>query len=214
VRPDPGNSEARRRVMLAAKNASPARNRAGDHAFRPQRYDPNRAGSPPGPPAAAREDQKSSTGLDVSPCKPRMSGWTRSWPSWDRIVSARTTRSGRCCPLCGNRLPLNLAAHLGAQLPLLVRAIYYDSWHPQPDTSRERKQAEFLERVGAGLEGIRPIDVKEATQAVFGVIGRHVSEGQVEKVRQALPKDILALWPEVSATEQAAGRARAAASDR
>jgi uncharacterized protein (DUF2267 family) len=49
-----------------------------------------------------------------------------------------------------DRLPLNLAAHLGAQLPLLVRGIYYDSWDPQPETTRERKQAEFLERVTAG----------------------------------------------------------------
>jgi uncharacterized protein (DUF2267 family) len=115
-------------------------------------------------------------------------------------------------PALRDRLPLNLAAHLGAQLPLLVRGIYYDNWHPQPGTSRERKQEEFLQRVGAGLEGIRPIDVKAATRVVFGVIGRHVSEGQVEKVRQALPKDILALWPEVPATERAADRHLAAAS--
>jgi uncharacterized protein (DUF2267 family) len=27
-----------------------------------------------------------------------------------------------------DRWPLNLAAHLGAQLPLLVRGIYYDNW--------------------------------------------------------------------------------------
>jgi uncharacterized protein (DUF2267 family) len=32
-----------------------------------------------------------------------------------------------------DRLPLHLAAHLGAQLPLLVRGIYYDNWHPRPD---------------------------------------------------------------------------------
>jgi uncharacterized protein (DUF2267 family) len=110
-----------------------------------------------------------------------------------------------------DRLPLNLAAHLGAQLPLLVRGIYYDSWHPQPDTSRERKQAEFLEHVGAGLQGTRPIDVKDATRAVLAVITRHVTEGQVEKVRQALPKDILALWPELPESERAPDRTRAGA---
>jgi uncharacterized protein (DUF2267 family) len=97
-----------------------------------------------------------------------------------------------------DRLPLNLAAHLGAQLPLLVRGIYYDSWHPQPETSRERTQEEFLEHVRAGLQGTRPIDVVQATRTVFATIGRHVTEGQVEKVRQALPKDIQALWPEVT----------------
>jgi len=95
-----------------------------------------------------------------------------------------------------DRLPLNLAAHLGAQLPLLVRGIYYDSWHLQPETSSERKQEEFLEHVRGGLQGTRPISVKDATRVVFGVIERHVTEGQVEKVRHALPKDVQALWPE------------------
>ncbi|MGH7421913.1 MAG: DUF2267 domain-containing protein [Candidatus Rokuibacteriota bacterium] len=109
-----------------------------------------------------------------------------------------------------DRLPLNLAAHLGAQLPLLVRGAYYDSWHPQPATSRERKQEEFLEHVAAGLQGTRPIDVKDATRVVLGVITRHVTAGQVEKVRQALPKDILALWPEASEPERADRKAAAA----
>ena len=54
---------------------------------------------------------------------------------------------------------------------------------------------EFFEHVGSGLQGTRRIDVKDATR---GVIARHVTAGQVEKVRDALPKDLQALWPEVS----------------
>jgi uncharacterized protein (DUF2267 family) len=95
-----------------------------------------------------------------------------------------------------DRLPLNLAAHLGAQLPLLVRGIYYDSWHPQPETSRERSREEFLEHVAAGLQNVRPINPEQAVRVVFATIGRHVTEGQVEKIRQALPKDVQALWPD------------------
>jgi uncharacterized protein (DUF2267 family) len=101
-----------------------------------------------------------------------------------------------------DRLPLNLAAHLGAQLPLLVRGIYYDSWDPQPETTRERKQAEFLERVTAGLQGTRPVNLEQATRAVFGTIGRHVTAGQVDKVRDALPKDIQVLWPKTPAPSE------------
>src|SRR6266568_3524840 len=29
-----------------------------------------------------------------------------------------------------DRLQIGLAVHLGAQLPLLVRGLYYDQWHP------------------------------------------------------------------------------------
>jgi uncharacterized protein (DUF2267 family) len=109
-----------------------------------------------------------------------------------------------------DRLPLNLAARLGAQLPLLVRGIYYDEWHVQQETSRERKQEEFLEHVGSGLHGTRPIDVKDATRVVFGVIARHVTGGQVEKVRHALPKDLQALWPEVTPPPERSERVRTA----
>jgi uncharacterized protein (DUF2267 family) len=66
-----------------------------------------------------------------------------------------------------DRLPLNLAAHLGAQLPLLVRGICYDSWHPQPETTRERKQEKSLDHVAAGLRGTRPVNGTQATRIVF-----------------------------------------------
>jgi len=33
-----------------------------------------------------------------------------------------------------DRLPVGLAVHLGAQLPLLVRALYYDQWRPSEQT--------------------------------------------------------------------------------
>jgi uncharacterized protein (DUF2267 family) len=169
-------------------------------------------GLPPGLPETATvlldgRIHMSSTGLEVFD---KTLQTTHIW--LDEIMAELgpdRQRAYHALPALRDRLPLNLAAHLGAQLPLLVRGIYYDNWHPQPDTSRERKQEAFLERVGAGLDGIRPIDVKEATQVVFGVIGRHVTEGQVEKVRQALPKDILALWPEA---ERAAERTPAEAS--
>jgi uncharacterized protein (DUF2267 family) len=98
-----------------------------------------------------------------------------------------------------DRLPIELSAHLSAQLPLLVRGIYYDSWHPQPDTSRERSQEAFLEHIGRGLEGIRPTNPEQAARAVFNVIGRHVTGGEARKVREALPTEIRALWADGAA---------------
>src|SRR5215218_6366148 len=52
-----------------------------------------------------------------------------------------------------DRLPLGLAAHLGAQLPLLVRGLYYDQCHPAGQPERLRSLDEFLGRVGEGLRG-------------------------------------------------------------
>jgi hypothetical protein len=73
-----------------------------------------------------------------------------------------------------------------------------DDKDQQPETTRERKQA-FLDHVAAGLQGTRPVNVEQATRVVFGTIGRHVTAGQVDKVRDALPKEIQVLWLDATA---------------
>ena len=94
-----------------------------------------------------------------------------------------------------DRLPPNLSAHLSAQLPLLIRGIYFDQWKPDQENLKLRSLAEFLERVSVGLEGTKPIGSVDATRAVFAVLERHVDKGQIDKVRQALPEEIRILWP-------------------
>jgi len=95
-----------------------------------------------------------------------------------------------------DRLPADLSAHLGAELPLVIRGLYYDQYKPsqQPDVTRSLDA--FLERVQEGLKMIRPVDSRDATRSVFRVIAHRVDLGQSAKVRDALPKDIQALWLE------------------
>lgn len=93
-----------------------------------------------------------------------------------------------------DRLPLDLAAHLGAQLPLLVRGLYYDQWHPAGQPERIRKLDEFLQLVSDGLANTRPVNVRDATCAVFRTLTRHVDPGQTGKVVDALPEEIRSLW--------------------
>lgn len=96
-------------------------------------------------------------------------------------------------------IPVELAAHLGAQLPLLVRGLYYDQWRLSQRLERSRQQSEFIERVSEGLINRKPVNRVKAINAVFRVLTRHVSSGQAEKVRQALPEDIRSLWPVATA---------------
>jgi uncharacterized protein (DUF2267 family) len=93
-----------------------------------------------------------------------------------------------------DRLPIDLAAHLGAQLPLLVRGTYYDQFRPSELPARWRSLDEFLERVGAELSMSRPVDVRAGARAVLAVLARHADAGQVAKVRDALPEPVRALW--------------------
>ena len=93
-----------------------------------------------------------------------------------------------------DRVPLQVAVHLGAELPLLVRGTYYDQWRASDHPERYRTLDEFLGRVAEQLRATRPVNPADATRAVFGVLNRHVPEGQLRKVREALPEDMRALW--------------------
>ena len=94
-----------------------------------------------------------------------------------------------------DRLPIDEGAHLAAQLPILVRGLYYDQWHPAAGIRKDRNQEEFFEHVAEGLRGVRPLTVRDAVRTVFSVLERHVTKGQIDKVATSLPKDIRALWP-------------------
>jgi uncharacterized protein (DUF2267 family) len=110
-----------------------------------------------------------------------------------------------------DRLPVELAAHLGSQLPLLIRGTYYDQFTPARQPVRERTLEEFLAGIGDQLEMGRPINLRRAARAVFEVLSENVNQGQIEKVRESLPEEVRNLWPEVGdirpETRQASGRA-------
>jgi uncharacterized protein (DUF2267 family) len=93
-----------------------------------------------------------------------------------------------------DRIPLGLAAHLGSQLPLIVRGTYYDQWSPLAEPLKMRSEEEFLAHIREGMRDIRPVNPRDAAIAVFGVLSRHLPHGQCAKARGALPAEIQALW--------------------
>lgn len=97
-----------------------------------------------------------------------------------------------------DRLPVEVAAHLGAQLPLLVRGVYYDQFQPAKQPTRCRDLDEFVAEVQEWLSDVRPVNAADAVDAVFGTLGRHVPEGQLAIVRHALPETIRARWERLS----------------
>jgi uncharacterized protein (DUF2267 family) len=117
----------------------------------------------------------------------------------DRQVAYRALRAA--LHALRDRLTTDEAAHLAAQLPMLVRGIFYEQWDPQLQPPRVRSQAEFLEIIAASLGDIRPINPDVAARAVFGALDRHLGgSGEIEQVRQSLPIQIRSLWPDHGAS--------------
>jgi uncharacterized protein (DUF2267 family) len=93
-------------------------------------------------------------------------------------------------------LQLNEAVDLGAQLPTLLRGIYYEQWRPSGTPVRSRSKTAFLARVDDDFEQDPPANTEQAVMAVFELLSKKVTAGEIEHVRHALPDDLRTIWPE------------------
>ncbi len=93
-----------------------------------------------------------------------------------------------------DRLPVDQAAALAAQLPMLVRGFYYEGWHPHGKPVKERHKEEFLAHVAADFRDDPDVDPERVARAVFQVLSKHVTGGEIEGVKRSLPTEIRSLW--------------------
>lgn len=99
-----------------------------------------------------------------------------------------------------DRLTPQEAADLASQLPLLIKGIYYDGWSPGSTPVKARSKEDFLGIVWESLRrGVPDADPERVTRAVFDLLARHVSEGEIRDIRRILPEPLRELWPETSA---------------
>ena len=94
-----------------------------------------------------------------------------------------------------DRLTINEAAQLGDQLPMLVRGIYFEAWHPAGKPLKIHTREEFLGRMATHLTQA-PFELEDAARAVFQVLEKHVAWGEISDVIQGLPEEIRTLWPQ------------------
>jgi uncharacterized protein (DUF2267 family) len=102
-----------------------------------------------------------------------------------------------------DRLTVDEAAHLAAQLPTFIRGVFYESYRPSDTPLRVRSVEDFIALVNSGLRNIAPIDAVDATRAVFWTLARHITPGEIDDVKQMLPEEIRRLFPDVAPPPQA-----------
>ena len=100
-----------------------------------------------------------------------------------------------------DRIPPENAVHLGAQLPTVIRGLYYEGWHMAGTPTKERHLQQFLDHVGWTLGPRSKLDPERAARAVFDVMWEKVDPGEVAKVINMFPEELRDLWPRVAREE-------------
>jgi uncharacterized protein (DUF2267 family) len=95
-----------------------------------------------------------------------------------------------------DRLPAQAAVKFAAQLPMLLRGLYFEGWTLPEETDRARSLEEFADKVVASLHPRFRFDPVTSSEAVFGAIANFVSEGEVDKIVANLPEPVRELWPQ------------------
>lgn len=94
-----------------------------------------------------------------------------------------------------DRIGAESAAHLGAQLPMLLRGLYYEGWDPTGKPTKERHEEEFLAHVARELPRAEEGEVEQGVLAVLDVLSKHVDRGAAVKIATMFPQNLRKFWP-------------------
>lgn len=97
-----------------------------------------------------------------------------------------------------DRMTAQQAVHFGAQLPLLIRGIYYEGWKLTEKAGADRHLEAFLAHVAGELPPMFPRDVRGATEAVFDLLWQELDPGEIAKIIDGLPVPLRNLWPQAA----------------
>lgn len=97
-----------------------------------------------------------------------------------------------------DRLTVEEAVDLAAQLPMLLQGVYYQRWQPVGKPLKLRSQQEFYQQVAKdmGMHKETKLDPQHIVPGVFRVLEKHISRGEIADVKSTLPAELLQLWPQ------------------
>ncbi|RJQ36953.1 DUF2267 domain-containing protein [Candidatus Microgenomates bacterium] len=92
-----------------------------------------------------------------------------------------------------NRLTVEEAVQLGAQLPMLIRGMYYEGWNPKHVPVKMDKE-EFLGEIRRQF----PLSIEGTTEdlvcVVLQALQKYISFGEAQNLISILPKDIAQMF--------------------
>ncbi|SRR5208337_4611685 len=91
-------------------------------------------------------------------------------------------------------LPRDEVVYFGAQLPLLLRGLYYEGWHPGTHSAAQSLSA-LNERIHEAVNRDPGVDSEAIARAVFALLVARLSPSEIEDAIAATPRSLQGLWP-------------------
>ncbi len=114
---------------------------------------------------------------------------------WDNRQRAyRLLRAG--LHVLRDRLPVNEAVHLGSEMPLFLRGVYYEGWRPAGKPLKLRSRAEMVAHLEEAMMPDKVPDPDAALGAVLALLLSRISAGEMADVRHAMPGEVRELFGE------------------
>jgi uncharacterized protein (DUF2267 family) len=93
-----------------------------------------------------------------------------------------------------DRLPLGEVGDLSAQLPMLIRGVFFENWRPNHTPIRDKTAEQFFEHIYDGFSSDTQFIAEDLVRAVFWLLSQHISPGEIADVKATLPEKIRELW--------------------
>jgi uncharacterized protein (DUF2267 family) len=86
-------------------------------------------------------------------------------------------------------------AQFSAQMPLLVRGMFFEGWTPAHTPIHDRKAEHFVAAISAQVGDVPDWRGSDDVVAVFKMLDARISAGEIADIKAGLPADIRRLWP-------------------
>ena len=94
-----------------------------------------------------------------------------------------------------DRIGPESAAHLGAQLPMLLRGLFYEGWDPTNKPTKERHEDAFIAHIRREMPRATEVEVEQGAVAVLDVLSKYADRGAAVKIAVMFPQDLRKFWP-------------------
>ncbi len=93
-----------------------------------------------------------------------------------------------------DKLSTEEAVHLSAQLPTLIRGVYFENWKPSHKPIKTNHVEDFFELVKLNYTGTQIIILEDVVPQVIKFLSQKISRGEIEDIKSVFPKELSAYW--------------------